>query len=325
MAKLDWEGFRPTLEAIIRKSKAEAKGPGGRPANDSVMMFKIIMLEQWYNLSDEAAEKQINDRRSFMRFLKLGESDAVPDRTTIWLFKERLKQGERYEELFDQFGAKLEEEGVITHKGSIQDASFVDVPRQRNTREENEMIKAGKTPEEWQAADQAHKLRQKDVDASWAKKNNEVHYGYKDHVKVDAESKIIVDYRVTDAAVHDSQVFEEMFSEEDKVMYADSAYVGREMHERIAEAHPECEVQVNEKGSRGHALTEEQKEKNREKSKTRARVEHVFGHMTYVMCGMTIRTIGQERAWLQIGMKNLAYNIQRYLYLKQSKKAEGQV
>jgi IS5 family transposase len=85
----------------------------------------------------------------------------------------------------------------------------VDAPRQRNSREENKEIKEGKVPEEWEK----EKKRQKDTDARWAKKHNEVHYGYKDHVKADKKTKVITKYTVTDAAAHDSQELKNLVEE----------------------------------------------------------------------------------------------------------------
>ena len=104
--------------------------------------------------------------------------------------------------LFAEFNRMLEERGIITHKGTIVDATFVDAPRQRNSRDENKKIKNGEIPEEWE--NEPHKLSQKDTDARWTKKGDEKHYGYKDHVKVDADSKLILDYAVTPANVHDA-------------------------------------------------------------------------------------------------------------------------
>jgi IS5 family transposase len=215
----------------------------------------------------------------------------------------------------------MEDQGVITRKGSIVDASFVDVPRQRNTREENKLIKEGGIPEEWEKPGNANKLEQKDTDARWAKKNNETHYGYKDHVKVDAESKMVVEFEVTNAAVHDSKVIVELCDEEDEVVYADSAYVGETLESELREkCGEEADLRINEKGFRNKPLTEEQKKSNREKSRVRVRVEHVFGHITNSMGGMTIRSIGLTRARCAIALKNLAYNLSRYAYLASVKK-----
>ncbi|MDO5396449.1 MAG: IS5 family transposase [bacterium] len=309
---INWEMFRAVLTHACRK---ENTGRGGRPPYDVVMMFKIIVLQRLYNLSDDQTEYQINDRMSFMRFLELNLCDAVPDAKTIWKFKNDLAEAGAMEELFCLFDKQLENEGIITHSGTIIDATFVDAPRQRNTRDENKKIKAGEVPEEWENPENAHKLAQKDTDARWTKKNNETHYGYKNHVKCDAESKIITNYSVTDAAVHDSLECVNLLEETDNALYADSAYSGAP----IAEALPEgCENHICEKGSRNHPLTSEQKESNRKKSKIRCRIEHIFGFMTSSMKGISIRSVGITRAWFNIGLTNLVYNFCRYKFLKRN-------
>ena len=189
---IDWESFRPTIAlALIRDRKSNA----GRPPYDCILLFKTIVLQRLYNLSDDQTEYQINDRMSFMRFLGLGLDDKVPDAKTIWLFKDMLTKAGIIDQLFSQFNRMLEERGIITHKGTIVDATFVDAPRQRNSRDENEKIKNGEIPEEWKK--NPHKMAQKDVDARWTKKRDETHYGYKNHVKMDADSKLILDYVAT--------------------------------------------------------------------------------------------------------------------------------
>jgi len=312
LAVVDWEMFRPLLETAFY---CEPKGPGGRPPLDRVMMFKIVQLQQWYGLADDNTEYVINDRLSFQRFLNITLNDKVPDAKTIWAFKERLKETGIDVELFGLFTALMEDQGIITRSGSLVDASFVDVPRQRNTRRENEIIKEGNVPEEWLSEEKTNMLEQKDVDARWTKKDEEVHYGYKDHIKVDNESKMIVAFEVTPASTHDSQPFHGLLDEKDKIVYADSAYVGEEMHNDIREDFPDIDLRVSEKGYKNKPLTEAQKEENKIKSRVRARVEHVFGHMTNSMGGMFIRCIGKQRAVREIAMKNLAYNLQRFVYL----------
>jgi len=139
-------------------------------------------------LSDDQTEYQILDRLTFLRFLDLELSDKVPDSKTIWLFKETVTKSGKTEELFHTFEELLEKEGYIGKEGKIVDASFVEVPRQRNSREENKQIKEGKVPGEW--LENRHKLSQKDIDARWTKKNNETFYGYKNHIKSDQKSKL---------------------------------------------------------------------------------------------------------------------------------------
>ncbi len=310
---VDWEIFRPKLEAAFYH---EAKGPGGRPPIDRVVMFKIVMLQQWYHIADDKAEYMINDRLSFQRFLGLTLNDKVPDAKTLWAFKERLKESGVDLELFSMFTQMMEAEGIITREGSLFDASFVDVPRQRNTRDENKTIKEGSIPEEWLTEEKKNMLEQKDTDARWAKKNEELHYGYKDHVKVDKDSKMIVKFTVSAANVHDSQCFLELIDEKDRIIWADSAYVGEELHADILHDFPRVKLNINEKGYKNKPLTDGQKASNREKSRIRARVEHVFGQMTNSMGGMFIRCIGIDRAIRETAMKNLAYNLQRLTFLQ---------
>ena len=305
---IDWEIFRDIAE---RETLKEDRGVGGKPPYDRVLLFKILILQRLYNISDDEIEYQINDRLSFMRFLDLSLADDVPDSKTIWLFKNKLANSEVDKELFDIFNKELEKKGLMINEGTIIDASFVEVPKQRNKKEENEDIKNGKVPEEWKR--NKNKLRQKDTDARWTKKNNHSYYGYKNHVKVENKSKLIKKYEVTDASVHDSQVLEKLLDEtdENKPVYADSAYVGQE--EIFAKK--KVKSQVCEKGYRGKPLTKEQKEENRKKSKVRARVEHVFGFIENSMNGSFIRSIGIKRAKFNIGLMNLTYNICRFLFL----------
>lgn len=144
----------------------------------------------------------------------------------------------------------LKKEGLITHKGTIIDATFVDVPLQRNNCDENKKIK------EWEKPENATKLAQKDTDARWIKKNNEVHYVYKNHVKCDADSKLITNYGITDVALHDSQRCTELLEDTYMALYADGAYSSEEIAENIPE---NCENQICEKGYINHPLTEERK------------------------------------------------------------------
>jgi transposase, IS5 family len=224
---IDFELFRPVL---LDKLHVEPKDKGGRKPYDYVLMFKIVILQRYYNLSDDQSEYQICDRLSFMRFLKLTIADDVPDSKTIWHFRERLVDLELVDVLFDLFKTKLEELGLIVHEGKIVDASFVEVPKQRNSRDENKQIKDGETPAAWK--ENENKLEQKDTDARWTKKNGVSFYGYKNHVKCEQTNKFITGYTVTDASVHDSQPTPGLLNKEDEgqPLYADSAYVGEELY-----------------------------------------------------------------------------------------------
>ena len=308
---IDWSIFVPILEAVFQKE--EPKGKGGRPHYDYLLIFKILILQRYYNLSDDQIEYQILDRLSFMRFLKLTIADDVPDSKTIWLFRESVTNEGIIEKMFENFGKILLEKGFIGHEGKIVDASFVEVPRQRNTREENDKLKAGELPEKWD--DNQNKLEQKDMDAKWTKKNGVSFYGYKNHVKGDNKSKLITKYKVTDASVHDSQVLEDLIEPTDKneAMFADSAYSGEPISEMLEGK--EVINKIHEKAYKNKPLTEEQKKSNKEKSSTRVRVEHIFGFVENSMNGSFIKSIGIVRATGIIGMMNITYNMFRYIQL----------
>lgn len=300
---VDFESFRVELESILGYDQREAK-QGGRPPFDPVLMFKMVLIQKFYGLSDQGTQEQVADRLSFMQFLGLEAGDDIPDANTLWDFKERLgDEGER--RLFTWFTERLGERGLIGREGSIVDASFVEVPRQRNTREENQQIKQGKVPEDWSE----HKQRQKDVDARSAVKNGVYHYGYKNHANADAKTKLLTKYEVTSAEVHDSQVVKELVSASDKAVIADSAYRSAEIEYYVLE---ECKSQefILERAYRGKPLTEQQHKSNRTISRIRARVEHIFARLNQ-WGAHRVRTIGKVRAEVHIGICNLLYNMDR--------------
>jgi len=274
------------------------------------MMFKILILQRYYGLGDTQLEYQIIDRLSFKKFLGLESGDKVPDEKTVWAFREKLTNEGLVEKLFSQFNAHLKSQGLIMNEGKMIDASFTIAPRQRNTKEENKKIKEGVGNELWE--DKPNKKKHKDIDARWTKKNGETFYGYKNHAKVDSKSKFIDKYKVTDASVHDSQALDDLLEEEDKGqdIYADSAYTGEDQEKTINKYG--MNNKVHEKGYRNKPLTDEQKANNKEKSRTRARVEHVFGFMEQSMNGLVVKSVGITRATGIIGLINLTYNLFRY-------------
>ena len=305
---IPWELFRTMLEPV---HEMDRKSAAGRKPRDVVLMFKILILQTLYNLADEAVEYPIRDRLSFMRFLDLEMSDGVPDGTTVWRFRERLTELELTKPLFDRFGDHLTQAGLEARQGQIIDASIIPVPIQRNRREENRRIKAGEVPEDWDE----HKRRQKDTDARWTKKHGKSHFGYKNHINVDAEHKFIRTFETTPANVHDSQVFDAVLDPDnaDPQVWADSAYRSEATEAALSEAG--YESHICEKGQSNQPLSDAQQAANRRRSKVRARVEHVFGFQENSLGGQLIRTIGKARAAVKIGCMNLTYNLMRYLQL----------
>lgn len=305
---IQWETFRKQLEKVRDKDR---KSTAGRKAFDVVVMFKIMILQSLYNLSDDQTEFQIRDRLSFMRFLELSIGDRVPDAKTIWLFREQLTEAGLIEKAFKKFDTFLRNNGFAAKKGQIIDASIVQAPKQRNSRDENKSIKDGNVPEDWND----NKRRQKDTEARWVKKNGKNYFGYKNHIEIDAKHKFVRKYDVTDAAVHDSNVFENLLDTKNsnRDVWADSAYRSQkkldELEKRGFREH------IQRKGCRNKKLPQRELKGNHTRSKVRSRVEHIFGVQTQRAGNLILRSIGVARAKAKIGLRNLAYNIDRYATL----------
>lgn len=304
---IDWEIFRSTLELIDAK---ERKSKAGRKATDRVRMFKMLLLQNKYKLSDEQLEYQATDRLSFSRFIGVGLAGDIPDSRTVWAFRDALKEQGLMDKLFAQFDSALAALGVQLNSGQIIDATFVPVPIQRNSRESNAQIKEGLVPEHWRG--QPAKLRQKDVDAKWTKKGGVSHYGYKSHINIDKSTKLIASHSTTPANAHDSSQFNALLRSPEEggaQVYADSAYRSDANQAQLLKS--EHSSQINERAYRAGALTQEQIASNKVKSQTRARVEHVFGYQENSMGGIGLRSIGLARAKVGNALKNLTYNLCR--------------
>ncbi len=316
---LPWEEFRQLLEPVHDQPR---KSNAGRKPIDVIVMLKLLVLQKLYNISDEELEYQVNDRLSFMRFLGLELSDQVPDATTVWLFRQRLIEKGLVELLFEEFDRYLRQNGYQSKGGQIVDATLIPVPKQRNRPEENEQIKLGEVPSDWQ--EKPHKLSQKDTEARWTQKNGQNHFGYKDHISIDVAHGFIRCYCVTDASVHDSQVLGQLLDPDnpDDDLWGDSAYRSQDIEGTLELLN--YDSHIHERAYRNRPLSDSQKEANRERSKTRAKVEHVFGNWVMAMGGKLLRSIGLKRAQANLGLKNLVYNFRRYLFLEaQSVQSRG--
>ena len=304
--RVNWEQFRSALEGAFAE---ERSSKAGRPPFDRLLMFKILILQEYYGLSDDQIEFQLLDRLSFQKFIDQGLHDIVPDAKTIWLFRNNLTKAGVIDELFTKLGKQLERHGLIAKKGVMVDASFAKVPIQRNTPYENEQIKSGKIPE-WNE----NKSRQKDVDATWTKKAGQSHYGYKQHIKADLKSKLITNFFVTPASHHDSTVLEKLITNKDKgqSIYGDSAYSSEEITEYLKKK--KLRPRINKKGYRYKTLSEEDKANNRKLSSNRCRVEHIFAAIKQ-RSGPLIRAIGAERVKAKIVLRLIGYNLSRAVFL----------
>ncbi|HET6521512.1 MAG TPA: IS5 family transposase [Geminicoccaceae bacterium] len=324
---VDFEIFRADLDRALNRSE---RPKGGRPPMDAVMMFKILVIQALWGLSDEQVEYQIRDRLSFMRFLGLDLAGRVPDYSTVWRFREALAEAGAIEPLFARFDAELKERGYFALGGQIVDASIVEAPKQRMTKDEKAQLKRGETPP-WPAA----KARHKDVDARWTIKRGRVKkkpgpelkpserrasgllipaFGYKNHINVDRRHRLIRRWTVTDAAAHDGARLPEILDKDafDSRVWADTAYRSAANERAIEKAGRRSMIHFRK--PKGRPMSGPHQRANRARSKVRSAVEHVFAEQKARM-GLFVRTVGLARARVKIGMANIAYNMRRLVWL----------
>lgn len=314
-AVVDWRGLALIMDGIALDVRTNG-GKGGRPPLSGLMMAKILILQSCNNLADERAEFLINDRLSFKRFLGLGANDKSPDAKSIWLWRERVQHGGLSENIFAWFEGELCRAGYAAKGGQIVDATFVPTHKPTGKHKKQLRDEVPLTPEQ---------ARQIDADATFVKKGDATYHGYKNHTNIDREHKLIRAHDTTTASVHDSQKFDDVLAPaaenakaEDTKVWADSAYRSAEAEAMLAAKN--LASQVHERAYRNTPLTDLQKAENRLKSSVRARVEHVYGQMVTRMGGLMIHTLTLARAKVKVTFKNLAYNMQRFVFLMRGRR-----
>lgn len=325
-ATVDFEMFRPVLTKALRRG---APSKGGRPPFDPVLKFKMLVLQSLHGLSLAQTSYMVRDRLSWMRFCGLGPADRVPDANTLWDFREALIKAKALDKAFERLDQAITSAGYLPMGGQLIDATLVAAPRQRNTEDEKDAIKEGKTAREiW--PDKPAKAAQKDTSARWTVKFSKAKpkddgtkqidiaipmFGYKNHISIDRKHGIIRRGITSDAAAHDGARLREGLIDMENTaseVWADTAY-----RSAANEAYLEkCgrRSRIHHKKPKGRPMPAPLSRGNATKSKIRARVEHVFAEQKDRM-GLFIRTIGIDRARAAITMANMAYNMKRWRWL----------
>jgi len=283
LAKLvDWNAFLHFGNDLY-KNKSER---GGRPNISVIIMIKHLILQQLYGLSDPQLELQVADRISFRVFL--GTTEVIPDYSTVWLFRERLKENGMLEFIWEEFVNQLKAKGYDVKKGVIQDATFItsdpghakcDVPRGGDAK------------------------TRRSKDGAWAKKGNKSYFGYKGHIKTDVENNFIWKVETTAANVHDSQVD---LANKGEVRYGDKGYHGAKTKGYNASM---------KKAARGHKLNVFDELRNKRISRKRSPVERCFSVMKIVFRAGHIMVTTVERAAIKIAFNAIGYNLYNLLGL----------
>jgi transposase, IS5 family len=323
---VDFEVFRDDLEAALSRSD---RSKGGRPPYDPVLMFKVLVLQTLYTLSDDQTEYQLKDRLSFMRFVGLALHDPVPDAKTIWLYREQLARAGATERLFARFDALLQAKGWLAMGGQIVDATVIEARRPRLTQVEKGTIKGGGVPAEWKPARRA----QIDRDGRWTIKRGrkrataagDVHkrqpeiavpvFGYKNHIGIDREHGLLRRYVVTHAARYDGSQLGAVLDRDNTAseVWADTAY--RSAANLALLDRRGLKPQFQRKKPRGRKMPAHIARGNATRARVRSRVEHVFAAQKCRL-GLIVRTVGMVRARAKIGMANLVYNFTRLAWLQ---------
>jgi IS5 family transposase len=287
-ALVDWNAFLP-IENGLYRNKSER---GGRPNISVIIMIKLLILQQLYGLSDPQLELQVADRISFRVFL--GTTEVIPDYSTVWLFRERLKENGKLGAIWDEFLNQLRAKGYDVKKGVIQDATFItsdpghaksDVPR----------------------GGEAKTRRSRD--GEWAKKGNKSYFGYKGHAKVDTENHFIWKVETTVANTHDAKVD---LANEGEVRYGDKGYHGAKTKGYDASM---------KRAARGHPLSISDELRNKRISRIRSPVERCFSVIKIVFKAGHVMVTTVERAAVKITFSAIGYNLYNLLGLVNKKSA----
>ena len=326
-AVVDFELFRPDLEAALPRPD---RSRGGRPPYDAVLMFRILVLQTLYTLSDDQTEYQIRDRLSFMRFVGLALHEPVPDAKTIWLYREHLTKAGALKRAFDRFDAMLRERGYLAMGGQIVDASVIEARRPRLSAEEKTTVRSGGTPSGWSEA----RTRQIDRDGRWTIKRGRKQlppagqtrrqaageiavpvFGYKNHLAIDRTHGFIRRFTVTHAARHDGSQLAALLDPTNAAsgVWADTAYRSQ-ANLRLLDRR-RLVAQFQRAKPRGRPMPPHIARGNATRAQVRARIEHVFAAEKRGM-RLVIRTIGQIRAAAKITLANLAYNMRRLVWMQ---------
>jgi IS5 family transposase len=323
-AVVDFELFRAELDTALDRSD---RVRGGRPPYDAVLMFKVLVLQTLYTLSDDQTEYQIRDRLSFMRFLGLALHDPVPDAKTIWLFREQLTKAGAMERLFERFDAVLRAAGYLAMAGQIVDATVVEARRPRFTADEKATVKGGDVPERWSQAKRA----QMDTDGRWTIKRGRRRgagegepqaraaelavpvFGYKNHLSIDRRHGFIRTYAVTDAATHDGHQLGRLLDSHNTAsgVWADTAY--RSQANVALLARRGLVPQFQRPKPRGKPLPPHLARGNATRARVRVAIEHVFAAQK-CRFGLVVRSIGLARATAKLGLANLVTNMCRLVW-----------
>jgi IS5 family transposase len=280
---IDWKPFRPILESMYHNRTAS----GGRPEADVIVMFKMLVLQQWHGLSDAELERQCIDRISFQKFMEF--PDYIPDSTTVWSFRKRIVDNGKEDQIWNEMQKQLDTLGLKIKKGMIQDATFI-------------RSNPGHAKVDEPRGEEAKTRRSKD--GTWTKKGGKSYFGYKLHTIIDKDYELIRRFETTTASVHDSQID---LSELNEVVYRDRGYFGA-----IAKGF----AATMQRAVRGHPLEISDILRNERISIQRAPGERVYSVVKEVFNAGKVLLTTVERVNVKMLMTAFCFNLHQLKTLR---------
>ena len=303
--QINWNKFRPIIASVFYDDEKT----GGRPHTDEVLIVKTMVLQESYGLSDPELEFQIHDRLSFRNFLDFPEN--IPDFSTIWKIRDRLKEKNKEKKIWTELQRQLDNKGYKIQKGVIQDATFIeaDLGKKRYSKEK----KAKNNGEEIKYTEK--QKQHIDKDGSFSVKHGQVHFGYKNHLKLDVGNQLIREYEVSTASLHDSQV--NLIKAGDGKAYRDKGYAGVKLKNL------DVKDRTMKKSTRGHQLSKTEVENNKAISSIRSPGERPFSVMKRVFNGVRTRVKTLVRVSIKEMFKCFAFNLYQLVTLERKKIARA--
>jgi len=297
-AKIDWQAIDLALGGLRR-------GHQGQPPYPALLMFKALLLQQWYGLSDPGLEEALCDRMSFRRFVGLMGDQAGPDHATLWRFRQALAEAALDQAAFEAVAVQLDKQRLIVRQGTLIDASLIAA-----------QSKPPAPPKKEETAPGASLLVRspREPDADWTKRGRSRFFGYKVHVAADKGSNLIRRVFMTGASVNDTVPADDLIMGDEKELWADKGY---DSHARRALLKAKkIKNRICQRGNKHHALSQRAENRNAAIAKVRGRVETVFAILKRHYRHGRARYLTLRRNQTDILLACTAINLRKALILK---------
>jgi IS5 family transposase len=296
--QINWKPF----VSIVADAFDDNDETGGRPHTDELVIVRCMLLQSWYGLSDPELEFQCNDRISFQNFI--GFDNKVPDFSTIWKIRDRLKERGKDELIWDELQRQLNKKGYTVKKGVIQDASFIEADLGRKRYQKEKKAKNNGEKIEYSDKQKSHI----DRDGSFSVKHGQVYYGYKNHMKVDVDHSLIRDYDVSTASLHDGDI--DLICDGDIAAFRDKGYFGKQLKAK------NVEDKTMKRATRARKLNGGEQLRNKAISRIRCQGERPYSVMKRTFHGDRTNVKTLERVLMKELFKCFAFNLYQLVTLQ---------